>query len=187
MSQLTARLADTWRPGPPSVPHRSCVATSGLFFPGRRPSCLPHFTRRLLLLLRRLLDHFNLKRFPVALLGGGGMRDECWPTGAGPEEVPSTARWPWGKLGLLRGTEEQGKSRGLGATQNCLQTLCVSPTAVWPREVSHPLLASVSLMCLMEIISTSLGVMWRKGQALGTQSELSESPLLLPALPALSQ
>jgi len=29
--------------------------------------------------------------------------------------------------------------------------------------------------------------MWRKGQALGTQSELRESPFLLPALPALSQ
>lgn len=115
------------------------------------------------------------------------MRDECWPTGAGPEEVPSTARWSWGKLGLLRGTEEQGKSRGLGVTQNCLQIPCVSPTAVWPREVSHPLLASVSLTCLMKVTSTSLGVMWRKGQALGTQSELSESPLLLPAPPALSQ
>lgn len=97
--------------------------------PGRRPSCLPHFTSR-------LLDHFNLKRFLEALLAGGGMRDECWPTGAGPEEVPSTARWSWGKLGLLRGTEERGKSRGLGVTQNCLQIPCVSPTAVWPREVS---------------------------------------------------
>lgn len=95
------------------------------------------------------------------------------PTETGPQEVPSTARGSWGKRGLLRGSEEQGKSRGLGITQNCLQILCVSPTAVWPREVSQPLLASVSLMCLMQITSTSLGVMWRKAQALGTQSELS--------------
>ena len=65
LSQLTARLADMWRPSPPSAPHSSCVATLGLFF------LVPHFTRR-------LPDHFNLKRFPEALLGGRGMRDECW-------------------------------------------------------------------------------------------------------------
>lgn len=50
------------------------------------------------------------------------------PTETGPQEVPSTARGSWGKRGLLRGIEEQGKSRGLGITQNCLQILCVSPT-----------------------------------------------------------
>lgn len=69
------------------------------------------------------------------------------PTGAGPEEVPSTARWSWGKLGLLRELRSE-ESRGLESHKTafrsrvCHQLLCGSG--------SLTLSASVSLMCLDE-------------------------------------
>ena len=103
------------------------------------------------------------------------------------------------RLGLRKCLQQQGglgasgaysgelRSKGKAEALESHKTVFRSCVCHQPREVSQPLLASVSLMCLMQITSTSLGVMWRKGQALGTQSELSESPLLLSALPALSQ
>lgn len=96
---------------------------------------------------------------------------------AGPQGLglrrPSTARWSWGKLGLLRGTEERGKSRGLGVTQNCLQIPGVSPVAVWPREVSPSQPPGSHVPDEGNIYLT--GCHRRKGQALGTQSELRKA------------
>lgn len=60
----------------------------------------------------------------------------------------------------------------------------LAPTATRARRVTHLLLASVALVCPVEIPSAALDVVWRKWRVLGMCRELSDSlPFLQPHLP----
>lgn len=86
---------------------------------------------------------------------GVGSDEECMP---GPQRAPLTAGWPQGKLGKA---EAFVSHTGLSANPES------APTAMWARKVTYLLLASVALVCPVEIPSAPSDVVWRKWQVLG--------------------